>query len=98
SLFCARFHPHLNGRDPTCDQSLDHVFMNLVTAATDLERHLACHTFFGDQICNLHCPFFCFSPSCKEIVVLKQKDRDTSIAMQIEHFVDYRAWRAQTTQ
>src|ERR1044072_2490117 len=72
--------------------------MNLVTAATDLERQLTGETFFGDQIRNLHCPFFGFSPARKEIVVLKQKNRNASIAMQIEHLVDDRAWCAQTTQ
>src|ERR1043165_952199 len=72
--------------------------MNLVTAATDFEGQLACQTFFRDQIRNLHCPFFGFSPARKEIVVLKQKDRNASILMKIEHLVDDRAWCAQTTQ
>src|ERR1044072_2274716 len=72
--------------------------MDLVGAATDLERHLSVQTFADDQGRNLHRPFFGFSSAGEEVIILKQKNRDAAVAMQIDHLIDACPRRAHATQ
>src|ERR1051325_207701 len=62
------------------------------------ERHLSVQTFGDDQVRNLHRPFFGFSSTGEEVIILKQKNRDAAVAMQIDHLIDDCPRRSQATQ
>src|SRR5215510_7409028 len=97
-FFIARFNPHVDVRQSSGNQPLQDVFLNLVRAATDLERNLTGEARLHNAIGNLNRPTFCISPSRQKVIVLKQKDRDSPVAMQIDHLVDDRLRGAQSPQ